>query len=113
MAEDAMFRELIGRVRTGDAEAAEELVRTYEPAIRIVVRRRLTDSALRRIVDSMDIAQSVLGAFFVRAASGQFELTTPQQLKKLLVTMALNRIRNLARRVPAQSLPVDQEPVAA
>jgi RNA polymerase sigma-70 factor (ECF subfamily) len=78
-----------------------------------VVRRRLTDPALRQLVDSMDIVQSVLGNFFVRAASGQFALDTPQQVRQLLVTMALNKIRNLARRAPVQSLPPGWEPIAA
>ncbi len=113
MSEETPFRDLIGRVRAGDAEAAEELLRTYEPAIRLVIRRRLTDPGLRRLVDSMDIVQSVMGIFFVRAAAGQFELDTPEQLRNLLVTMVLNKIRNLARRAPAQGIPNGCEPIAA
>jgi RNA polymerase sigma-70 factor (ECF subfamily) len=57
---------------------------------------RLRDSSLRRMFDSMDICQSVLGSFFVRAASGQFDLEKPQQLINLLVTMARNRLTNRA-----------------
>jgi DNA-directed RNA polymerase specialized sigma24 family protein len=113
VSEETEFRDLMGRVRGGDAGAAEQLVRTYEPSIRMVIRRRLTDPALRRLVDSIDIVQSVLGNFFVRAASGQFGLDSPQQLHKLLVTMALNKIRNLARRPPSQGIPNGCEPVAA
>ena len=113
MSEEPSFRDLMGRVRAGDARAVEELLRTYEPAIRSVVRRRLTNPNLRRLVDSMDIMQSVMGNFFVRAASGQFALETPQQVRDLLVTMALNKIRNLARRAPAQSIPNGWEPAAA
>jgi RNA polymerase sigma-70 factor (ECF subfamily) len=91
------FQDLIRRVRTGDDEAAAELVREYEPEIRREIRVRLTDPALRRVVDSMDICQSVLGNFFARAALGQFELEEPRQLLKLLVTMARNRLTDWAR----------------
>jgi RNA polymerase sigma-70 factor (ECF subfamily) len=42
----------------------------------------------------MDICQSVLANFFVRAASGQFELERSEQLVNLLVTMARNRLIN-------------------
>src|SRR3954466_15961164 len=91
MADDVSFQQLIGRVRKGDEQAAAELVRRYEPAIRRAVRFRLTDPRLRRTCDSMDVAQSVLLSFFVRAASGQYELDTPEQLLTLLVRMAGNK----------------------
>ena len=94
-------RDLLRRVREGDEQAAAELVRTYEPAIRVAVRVRLTDARLRRLVDSIDICQSVLANFFVRAASGQFELERADQLVKLLVTMARNRVVNEAHKQQA------------
>jgi RNA polymerase sigma factor (sigma-70 family) len=94
--EDSCFRDLLRRVREGDEAAASELVRTYEPAIRTAVRVRLTDPRLRRLCDSMDICQSVLANFFVRAASGDFELDRADQLLKLLATMARNRLINEA-----------------
>jgi RNA polymerase sigma-70 factor (ECF subfamily) len=52
----------------------------------------LTDRSLRRYLDSMDICQSVLGNFFVRAALGQFDITSPAQLVRLLITMARNKV---------------------
>lgn len=95
------FRDMMQRVRSGDEQAAAELVRLYEPEIRRAVRVRHTDPALRRTLDSMDITQSVLGNFFVRAAAGQFELDHPDQLLRLLVTMARNRLFDQARRQQA------------
>jgi RNA polymerase sigma factor (sigma-70 family) len=92
MSEDDAFRDLVRRVRAGDAQATADLVRRYEPAIRVAVRARLRDPRLRRLLDSMDICQSVLGSFFVRAASGQYELDRPAQLLKLLETMARNKL---------------------
>src|SRR5439155_9844929 len=94
MSEAEAFRDLMGRVRSGDDRAAEELVRRYEPTIRMAIRVRLDQSDLRRLFDSMDICQSVMANFFVRAASGQFELDEPAQLVKLLVTMARNKLIN-------------------
>jgi DNA-directed RNA polymerase specialized sigma24 family protein len=96
MSEDLAFLDLIRRVRNGDEEASAELVRRFEPAIRVAVRVRLTDPRLRRVFDSMDICQSVLGSFFARTAKGQFELNKPGQLLKLFVTMARNRLTNHA-----------------
>ena len=96
MSEDASFQDLIRRVRAGDERAAAEVVRRYEPAVRVAVRVRLTDPGLRRVLDSVDVCQSVLGDFFVRAACGQFELDRPEQLLGLLVTMARNKLTNQA-----------------
>jgi RNA polymerase sigma-70 factor (ECF subfamily) len=97
MSEGPSFRELIGRVRHGDQQAAAELVRRYEPAIRRAVRFRLTDPRLRRTCDSLDVCQSVLLSFFVRAALGHYDLDTPEQLLRLLTAMARNKLLNQAR----------------
>ena len=88
------YTDLIRRLRAGDAEAAAELVRRYEPEIRLEVRAwlRMRDSRLRRAFDSMDICQSVLASFFVRAASGQYDLDRPEKLVPLLVGMARNKL---------------------
>lgn len=94
MSQDTTFVELIRRVRAGDAQASEELVRRYEPVIRVAIRTRLNDSGLRALLDSTDICQSILAVFFARAASGQFELESPEHLIRLLVTMARNRLAN-------------------
>jgi len=102
MAEESSFRSLMTRVRAGDEAAASELVRTYEPHIRRAVRIHLTDSRLKRLIDSMDICQAVLASFFVRAALGQYQLETPEQLLRLLRTMARNKLLNQAARQRAQ-----------
>ena len=92
MAGEDSFRTLLRRVRAGDEDAAAEIVRRYEPALRRLVRMRLTDPRLTRLLDSMDVCQSVMANFFVRMAAGQFELETPEQLVKLLSVMARNRL---------------------
>jgi RNA polymerase sigma factor (sigma-70 family) len=98
MSEAPAFEELIRRVRAWDQEAAAELVRRYEPAIRRAVRVRLANARLGNLLDSMDICQSVLRSFFVRAASSQYELETPEQVLKLLTAMARNKLASQARR---------------
>src|SRR5438132_4000278 len=102
MSKTMSFAELIERVRAGDQDAARELVARYEPAIRRAVRFRLSDTRLAAVLDSMDICQSVMASFFVRAASGQYELHEPDQLLKLLVAMAKNKLRFPVRRAKAQ-----------
>jgi RNA polymerase sigma factor (sigma-70 family) len=97
VAEDISFMELVRKVRAGDDVASAELVRRYEPAIRIAVRGRLTDPRLRRLFDSMDICQSVFAIFFVRATAGEYELDRPERLIHLLATMARNRVTDHAR----------------
>jgi RNA polymerase sigma-70 factor (ECF subfamily) len=98
MSEAPAFEELIRRVRAWDEEAAAELVRRYEPAIRRAVRVRLANARLGNLFDSMDICQSVLRSFFVRAASTQYDLQTPEQVLKLLTAMARNKLASHARK---------------
>jgi RNA polymerase sigma factor (sigma-70 family) len=97
MLEANAFQEFIRRIRGGDEEAAVELVRTYEPAIRRAARVRLVDTRLQRLFDSMDISQSVFASFFVRAALGQYDLEKPEQLLKLLVAMSRKKLVDHAR----------------
>jgi RNA polymerase sigma factor (sigma-70 family) len=92
------FQELLCRVRAGDQAAAAELVGRYEPTIRRAVRFRLVDARLGALLDSMDICQSVLSSFFLRAASGAYDIEEPEQLLKLLVRMARNKLASQARR---------------
>jgi RNA polymerase sigma-70 factor (ECF subfamily) len=89
---DDDFVNLISRVRAGEADAAAELVRQYESAVRVAVRARLFDPDMRRQFDSTDICQSVLASFFVRAAAGQFALDRPAQLVALLTKMTHNKL---------------------
>jgi RNA polymerase sigma-70 factor (ECF subfamily) len=94
--------DLIRRVRAGDADAAEELWRRYEPLLRREVRLRLRDPRLRRLFDEGDVCQSVMASFFVRAAAGQFDLDRPEQLQRLLLQMGRNKVTTHARKHLAQ-----------
>src|SRR5215472_2423946 len=92
MSEDTTFADFIRRIRAGDDRAAQELVERYEPVIRREVRLRLRDPRLNSQFDWTDVCQSVLASFFVRAASGQYDLDEPGQLLKLLVVMTRNKL---------------------
>jgi RNA polymerase sigma factor (sigma-70 family) len=96
------FTELIARVRGGDEHAASDLVRRYEPEIRREVRFLLRDPFLRRSFDSMDICQSVMGSFFLRAALGEYDLNRPEDLIRLLISMTRNKVVDATRRQRAQ-----------
>ncbi len=91
---------LLKRVRAGDPEAAADLVRRYEPLIRARVRVwiRLHRPGLLGELESVDICQSVLGSFFVRAAGGQYDLERPEQLAGLLVQMARHKLIDQIKR---------------
>ena len=102
MAEQLAFEDLIARVRAGDERSAAELVRRYEPEIRREVRFLLRDPYLRRSFDSMDICQSVMGSFFLRAALGEYDLNRPEDLIRLLVSMTRNKMVDATRRQRAQ-----------
>jgi len=102
MADETPVQALLNRVRTGDQQAAAELVRRYEPALRRTIHARLRDRQLRRLLDSADVCQSVLADFFGRVTSGAYAVSTPQELLKLLAVMARNHLINQALHQQAQ-----------
>ena len=101
MTPDHSFHDLVRRVRGGDDAAEAELVQHYGPAVRRAVRARLTDANLRRLLDSMDICQSVRASFFVRAAAGQYDLNAPGRLVRLLAAMARHKLLRQVGRLRA------------
>jgi DNA-directed RNA polymerase specialized sigma24 family protein len=102
MHDDGVFSEFLRRIRSGDEQAAAEMVKRYEPVVRMEVRLRLSDPRLYRLFDSMDICQSVLASFFLRAAAGCYEVDDPAQLVRLLVGIARNKVAEQARAQHAQ-----------
>jgi RNA polymerase sigma-70 factor (ECF subfamily) len=102
VSEDTSFRDLMSRLRSGDGEAAAALVRRYEPYLRRAVRVHLRDPRLRRQLDSLDICQEVLASFFLRAALGQYELASPEQLLRLLTSMVRNKVANQVNKQAAR-----------
>ena len=93
----AEFRELLSQARQGNPAAAEEMIHRYESEIRREVHLRLTDPRLRRLLESMDICQSVMASFFVRLWAGQYEIEYPGQLVRLLLSMTKHKLIDQAR----------------
>ncbi|PQO36500.1 hypothetical protein C5Y97_12445 [Blastopirellula marina] len=98
MADESIdIAELIRQIRQGQPAAAEQLFRFYEPEIRAEIRYRLRSSAVRRVVDSQDICQSVMISFFLRVGAGQYEIAEPQELLQLLLKIARNKTNDAYR----------------
>jgi RNA polymerase sigma-70 factor (ECF subfamily) len=95
------FAQLMARVRRGDAHAAEELFQQFEVQVRLEVQLRLRDPRLRRLVDDIDVCQSVWLSFFVRARLGEYDVAEPNELLRLLGGMARNKVAAHARRQSA------------
>jgi DNA-directed RNA polymerase specialized sigma24 family protein len=109
MAHDSPFADLITGIRAGNQEAAVSFVRQFEHVIRRQVRIHLTDPKLCRLFDADDVCQMIFASFFIRAAAGQYDLEQPEQLLKLLATMARNKVASLARKQRAR--PADRQRV--
>ena len=91
------FEDLLQRVRAGDAAAATEMFVTYAPTVKRVVAASMRVGTMTRVADPSDIYQSVMASFFVRVALGQYEISGPDQLARLLHTIARNKVADLAR----------------
>ncbi len=104
MAEAGTFADLMRRVKRGDVQAAEALIREYEPEIRIIVKRKLSPK-LRRELESMDVCQSVLKDFFFRAGAQHRDHESPKQLLAYLARMVENKLTDKARRMDAEKRP--------
>jgi RNA polymerase sigma-70 factor (ECF subfamily) len=83
---------LLDRFRSGDEDAALQLYYRYaDRLLRLASKNTPADLAPR--FDPEDIVQSVFRTFFRRAAKGQYEAPEGDELWKLLLVMALNKVR--------------------
>ncbi len=87
-------RELLERIRAGEQDAAFVLYTRYaEPLMRLA--RGQTAQDLRTRFDPEDVVQSVFRTFFRRISNGEYEVPEGSELWKLLLVMALNKLRSL------------------
>jgi RNA polymerase sigma-70 factor (ECF subfamily) len=84
------FARLMDRLRSGDAEAAQEIFRRYGPAIQFVVRQRL-NRRMRSEFDSLDFVQEAWGSFF-HIPPERCTFRTPQELVTFLSCIARNKV---------------------
>jgi RNA polymerase sigma-70 factor (ECF subfamily) len=87
---------LLSQLSDGDAEAAQRAFVTYEPYLRMIVRRHLTP-ALRAKFDSLDIVQSAWADLLTGFQAGRWRFTNPRELRAFLVKVTRNRLIDRVR----------------
>ncbi len=92
LAHEPSDRELLERFRRGEQFAATTLYLRYAPRLLALARSRCSP-ALAQCLDSEDIVQSVFSRFFRRARKGEYNVPAGAELWKLLLVIALNKIR--------------------
>jgi RNA polymerase sigma-70 factor (ECF subfamily) len=81
---------VLAKLSEGDTEAAAAVFRTYEPILRMVVRRQISDR-LRAKFDSVDIVQSIWVDFLRGFQDVGWRFENAAHLRAFLVTMTRNR----------------------
>jgi RNA polymerase sigma-70 factor (ECF subfamily) len=91
----ASDRSLLRRYRDGQESAAAELYRRYAQRLHALARAQLS-ADLARQVDVDDVVQSVFGSFFRGVSDALYDVPAGEELWKLLLVIALNKIRKKA-----------------
>ncbi len=86
MNESADFDLLLEAARSGDDIAMQRLIQQYEPELRIVARNRL-GPALRPHLDTIDLVQSVHRSLLIGLRGARFDISSPDKLIALAVTI--------------------------
>ena len=92
---------LMERLRGGDNDAATALYLQYAKRIHRLARYQ-TSASVARQVAAEDVVQTVFRTFFRRVADGQYQAVEGDDLWRLLLVIALNKIRRAARFLHAQ-----------
>jgi RNA polymerase sigma-70 factor (ECF subfamily) len=105
---------LMTRLTDGEAEAAEQVFRAYEPVLRMMVRRWLTPR-LRSKFDSNDVVQSVWADVLRGYQQTGWRFTDREHLRAFLAKVAYYHFANKCRRhrraiEHEQSLSGDEQP---
>jgi RNA polymerase sigma-70 factor (ECF subfamily) len=79
-------------LRGGSEDAATQLYLRYAQRLRALARTKFPADLARR-VDVEDIVQSVFGSFFRGASRGDYDVPAGEELWKLFLVIALNKIR--------------------
>ena len=85
---------LLMRFRRGDADAATALYLRYAKRLRALAQKQ-TAGTLSVRMDPDDVVQTVFRTFFRRAATGHYQIPDGEELWKLFLVIALNKIRDL------------------
>ena len=86
---------LLRRIQGGEEDAATELYLRYSNRL-INLARNNTAPELAVRFDPEDVVQSVFRSFFRRASTGGYDVAEGGELWRLLLVLALNKVRALA-----------------
>ncbi|MCA9072745.1 MAG: sigma-70 family RNA polymerase sigma factor, partial [Planctomycetaceae bacterium] len=100
--------ELVERWRNGDEYAAEVLHNRYVAKLLNLVGRHLANRFNPRL-GADDVVQSVFGSFFHGTKEGRYEFECENDFWKLLLTIALNKVRNSVRHHQTQRRDLSKE----
>src|SRR5262245_51972288 len=95
------FAAVLARARGGDREAFDQLVREYEPKLRLVARV-LLGPALRPYLDSVDLVQSVHKSVLLGLRDQKFDVEGPDNLLALALTLVRRKVARHWRRLQRQ-----------
>jgi RNA polymerase sigma-70 factor (ECF subfamily) len=96
------FAALLERVRQGDAAALADLVKRYEQDILIAAKVRL-GAALRPYLDPVDVVQSVHRSMISGLQKHKFDLSSPDKLIAVAVTLVQRKIARQWKRLKRQT----------
>jgi RNA polymerase sigma-70 factor (ECF subfamily) len=85
-------RSLLQRLQRGQADASTELYLRYAERLRTLAAAQ-SAPGLEQRVDPEDIVQSVFRTFFRRANLGHYSVPDGEEIWKLLLVIALNKVR--------------------
>jgi RNA polymerase sigma-70 factor (ECF subfamily) len=85
-------RSLLMRLREGSEDAATQLYLRYVHRLHALTQAQCSEE-LARLVDAEDIVQSVFGSFFRAASQGYYDVPAGEELWRLFLVIALNKIR--------------------
>src|SRR4051794_19294813 len=83
---------LLRRFQCGQADASTELYLRYAGRLRALATSQSSPDLARR-VDPEDIVQSVFRTFFRRVSQGHYAIPDGEEIWKLLLVIALNKVR--------------------
>ncbi len=86
---------LLLRFRMGQPDAPTQLYLRYAERLHALASKQSSPDLARRL-EPEDIVQSVFRTFFRRAAEGQYDVPEGEEIWKLLLVIALNKVRTVA-----------------
>lgn len=89
------IEDLLSRLRDGEEDAATALYLRYARRLQTLAERQ-TDQKMAVRVDPEGVVQSVFRTFFRRVNMGQYNVSDADELWKLLLVIALNKLRTTA-----------------